>query len=68
VGGELDHERLMFVDEVGTPTSLAPLYGYSPRGKRAFLQGTENQGQERDSISEHRLRRDGAFYGLGGLY
>jgi hypothetical protein len=26
-------ERLMFVDECGTHTSLAPLYGYAPRGE-----------------------------------
>ena len=30
VVGKLDHERLIFVDEMGTHTSLAPLYGYSP--------------------------------------
>ena len=27
----------MFVDECGTHTSLAPLYGYAPRGKRLRL-------------------------------
>jgi hypothetical protein len=27
VAGELNHERLMFVDEMGIHTSLAPLYG-----------------------------------------
>ena len=68
VVGELDCGQLVFVDEMGTHTSLAPLYGYSPRGKRAFLQGAEKQGQEHDSLSEYRPRRDGAFYGRGGLY
>ena len=43
--GELDHERLMFVDEMGTHTSLAPLYGYSPRGKRAFFKVPRNRGK-----------------------
>jgi hypothetical protein len=28
----VDPERLMFVDEMGTPTSLAPLYAYAPTG------------------------------------
>jgi transposase len=45
VVGELDHERLMFVDEMGTHTSLAPLYGYAPRGKRAFFKVPRNRGK-----------------------
>src|SRR5215212_2189685 len=35
----------MFVDEMGTHTSLAPLYGYSPRGKRAFFKLPRNRGK-----------------------
>src|SRR3712207_500331 len=35
----------MFVDEMGTHTSLAPLYGYSPRGKRAFFKVPRNKGK-----------------------
>jgi transposase len=27
-------ERLVFVDECGTHTSMAPIYGYAPRGER----------------------------------
>jgi hypothetical protein len=30
-------ERLIFVDECGTHTSLGPLYGYAPRGQRLYL-------------------------------
>jgi hypothetical protein len=28
--GRIDPSRLVFVDEMGTHTSLAPLYAYSP--------------------------------------
>ena len=30
--GSLDPTKLVFVDECGTHTSLAPVYGYSPKG------------------------------------
>jgi|SRR5215218_439967 len=40
----LDSKRLVFVDEMGTHTSLAPLYGYSPRGQRAFFKVPRNRG------------------------
>ena len=42
---KLDRGRLVFVDEMGTHTSLAPLYGYSPRGKRAFFKLPRNRGK-----------------------
>ena len=35
----------MFVDEMGTHTSFAPLYAYSPRGKRAFFKVPRNRGK-----------------------
>jgi len=35
----------VFVDECGTHTSLAPLYGYSPRGKRVHLEVPRNRGK-----------------------
>ena len=44
VGG-LDPERLVFVDEMGTHTSLAPLYAYAPVGERAFLEIPRNRGK-----------------------
>ena len=42
--GELDGKRLVFVDKMGAHTSLAPLYGYSPRGQRAFFKIPRNRG------------------------
>ncbi len=32
VAGEIAAERLVFVDECSTNTSLAPLYAWSPKG------------------------------------
>ena len=34
VATAIEPERLRFVDECGTHTSLAPLYGYAPRGEQ----------------------------------
>lgn len=42
--GRIDAERLVFVDEMGTHTSLAPLYAYSPIGERAFFEVPRNRG------------------------
>jgi transposase len=37
VAEKIDTQRLVFVDEMGSNTSLAPLYAWSRRGKRALL-------------------------------
>src|SRR5512133_4077098 len=44
VAAEIDPRRLVFVDEMGVHTSLAPLYGYSPRGERVRLKVPRNRG------------------------
>lgn len=43
VGG-IDPGRLVFVDEMGTHTSLAPLYAYAPIGERAYFEIPRNRG------------------------
>jgi transposase len=45
VSGEIDPERLVFVDEMGAHTSLAPLYGYSRKGERVRLEVPRNRGK-----------------------
>jgi transposase len=45
VAEEIDAERLVFVDEMGANISLAPLYGWSRRGERAFLSVPRNWGK-----------------------
>jgi len=37
VAATVEPERLIFVDECGTHTSLAPIYGYAPRSERLRL-------------------------------
>jgi transposase len=44
VAAEVDPERLVFVDEMGVHTSLAPLYGYSRKGERVGLSVPRNRG------------------------
>jgi transposase len=41
--GRLDPGRLVFVDEMGTHTSLAALYAYAPVGERAFFEIPRNR-------------------------
>src|SRR3712207_1738978 len=45
VSGEVDPERLVFVDEMGAHTSLAPLYGYLRKGERVRLEIPRNRGK-----------------------
>ncbi len=45
VTAQVDPERLVFVDEMGVHTSLAPLYGYSPKGERVRLMVPRNRGE-----------------------
>jgi hypothetical protein len=45
VAQEVDPKRLVFVDEMGVHTSLAPLYGYSRKGQRLHLQVPRNRGR-----------------------
>src|SRR5215212_4952609 len=44
VAGEVRTERLVFVDECSTNTSLAPLYAWSRRGERALCSLPRNWG------------------------
>jgi hypothetical protein len=45
IAREIHAERLVFVDEMGANTSLAPLYGWSRRGERAFVSVPRNWGK-----------------------
>jgi transposase len=41
----IDPGCLVFVDEMGTHTSLAPVYAYAPIGERAFFKIPRNRGK-----------------------
>ncbi len=44
LAGTIDPCKLLFVDEMGTNTSLSPRYAYSPKGERAYAQVPRNRG------------------------
>ena len=48
-------ERLVFLDECGTHTSLAPLYGYAPRGERLRLSVPRKRGKNTTVLSSMTL-------------
>jgi len=51
VAEKIDPKRLVFVDECGTHTSLAPLYGYAPRGQRLRLSVPRKRGKNTTLLS-----------------
>jgi transposase len=55
VAGVVEPERLVFVDECGTHTSLAPIYGYAPRGERLRLSVPRNRGKNTTLLSSMSL-------------
>ncbi len=44
VAKAVDSRKLVFVDEMGTNTSLSPRYAYAPKGRRAYAQIPRNRG------------------------
>ena len=52
---KISPERLVFVDECGTHTSLAPLYGYAPRGERLRLSVPRKRGKNTTVLSSMTL-------------
>jgi hypothetical protein len=46
VAAVVEPERLVFVDECGTHTSLAPIYGYAPKGERLRLRACYELGRK----------------------
>jgi hypothetical protein len=57
----------VFVHERGSHTSLAPLYAYSPRGKRVFFKVPQNRGKQHHPFGKHDDRGDRPFDGRRGL-
>jgi transposase len=66
VAAEVDPERLVFVDEMGVHTSLAPLYGYSPKGERVRLQVPRNRGRNTTLLASITLRGMGETLAVEG--
>lgn len=55
VAGELCAERLVFVDEMGSNTSLHELYAYAPKGERAYCSVARNRGKNTTLLSSMNL-------------
>src|SRR5215212_1895231 len=54
VAARVEPERLVFVDECGTHTSLGPLYGYAPKGERLRLWVPRRRGKNTTLLSSMR--------------
>jgi len=51
VAAVVEPERLVFVEECGTHTSMAPIYGYAPRGERLRLSVPRKRGKNTTLLS-----------------
>jgi uncharacterized protein YfaP (DUF2135 family) len=62
----LDARRLVFVDEMGTHTSLASLYSYSPQGQRAFFEVPRNRGKNTTLLASMTMKGMGPSIAVEG--
>ena len=66
VAGGIESERLVFVDEMGTNTSLTPLYAWSRRGERAHCSAPRNWGANVTLLSSMTLSGMGPCLAVEG--
>lgn len=66
VAGALDPRGLLFVDECGTHTSLAPVYGYCPKGERLRLSVPRNRGKNTTLLASMSLEGMGPSMAVNG--
>ncbi len=62
----LEPERLLFVDECGTHTSLAPIYGYAPKGERLYLSVPRSRGKNTTLLSSMTIEGMGPSLAVEG--
>ena len=63
---ELDAGRLVFVDEMGINTSLAPRYAYALKGHRAYAKVPRNRGKNTTLLSSMSLEGIGPSLAVEG--
>jgi transposase len=51
VAEQVEAERLVFVEEMGTNTSLSPIYAWAPKGQRAYWSVPRNRGANTTLLS-----------------
>jgi hypothetical protein len=66
VAREVATERLVFVDEMGTNTSLHPLYAWSPKGERARCSVPRNRGPNTTLLASMTAKGMGACLAVEG--
>jgi transposase len=66
VAATVKPERLVFVDECGTHTSMAPIYGYAPRGERLRLSLPRRRGKTTTLLSSMTLSGMGPSLAVAG--
>jgi len=66
VATAVDPARLVFVDEMGTNTSLASIYAYSKRGERAYASVPRNRGPNTTLLSSMTLHGIGPSMAVVG--
>ncbi len=66
VAGKVDPQRLLFVDEMGTNTSLYPLYAWSPRGERAHTRVRRNRGKNTTLLASMSIEGMGCCVAVEG--
>jgi DDE superfamily endonuclease len=66
VARAVEPERLVFVDECGTHTSLAPIYGYAPKGERLRLSVPRKRGKNTTVLSSMNLEGMGPSLAVEG--
>ena len=66
VAGTLDARSLVFVDEMGTNTSLSPLYAWAPRGERASCSVPRNRGPNTTLLSSMSMEGMGTSLAVEG--
>jgi transposase len=56
VAEQVEAKRLVFIDEMGTNTSLSPLYAWAPKGERARWWVPRNRGSNTTLLSSMTLK------------
>ena len=56
VAEQVETEQLVFVDEMGTNTSLSPVYAWAKKGQRAYWSVPRNRGANTTVLSSMSLR------------
>ncbi len=66
VAGQLDAKRLVFVDEMGTNTSLYSTYAWSKKGERAYCSIPRNRGKNTTLLTSMSVEGMGSSLAVTG--